>query len=312
MERFSKILVGVDLGWADRTVAEELSEPNLEAVRQALWLAKANSASVHFLFCLDLSAKALQLIRETSGSEVNVLQEAETKLANLVAEANSGGIEADSSVVIGKSWLQIIHQVLKNKYDLVVIGTRHKGVVEGLLLGSTATKLVRKCPCAVWVTKPLKDNVHRSIVVAHDLRSVGEHALELGCSMAESQKAHLHVVHAAEFNDYLDMMPDAFPREELIKDYREKVEQTIKQQLDRIKLTVPATVHVPIESPEFAILDCAKKNHADLIVIGTVGRTGISGFITGNTAERLLPRIPCSLLTVKPAEFRSPVELTEA
>ena len=48
MKRFNKILVGVDLSWGDCFVADELSEPNAEAVRQALWLAQLNSASVDF------------------------------------------------------------------------------------------------------------------------------------------------------------------------------------------------------------------------------------------------------------------------
>lgn len=57
MKRFRKILVGVDLSWGDRLVADELSAPNAEAVRQALRLAQLNSASIDFLFSLDLSAR---------------------------------------------------------------------------------------------------------------------------------------------------------------------------------------------------------------------------------------------------------------
>jgi nucleotide-binding universal stress UspA family protein len=45
--------------------------------------------------------------------------------------------------------------------------------------------------------------------------------------------------------------------------------------------------------------------------MGTVGRTGIRGLITGNTAERLLPQIPCSMLAVKPTGFESPITIDE-
>ena len=48
---------------------------------------------------------------------------------------------------------------------------------------------------------------------------------------------------------------------------------------------------------------------SDLLVMGTIARTGIAGFIVGNTAERLLPRIPCSVLAIKPEGFVSPVTL---
>ena len=56
-------------------------------------------------------------------------------------------------------------------------------------------------------------------------------------------------------------------------------------------------------------MNCIKQHAVELLVMGTVGRTGISGFITGNTVERLLPQIPCSLLAVKPPGFESPVSL---
>ena len=57
MKRFKKILVGVDLSWGDRLVSNELSAPNEEAVRQALWLAKLNAASIDFFLLLGFIAK---------------------------------------------------------------------------------------------------------------------------------------------------------------------------------------------------------------------------------------------------------------
>ena len=66
MKEFKKILVGVDLSWSDRFVCQELSTPNAEAVHQAQWIAKLNSASIEFLFALDLSARAQQLMFEVA------------------------------------------------------------------------------------------------------------------------------------------------------------------------------------------------------------------------------------------------------
>jgi len=53
----------------------------------------------------------------------------------------------------------------------------------------------------------------------------------------------------------------------------------------------------------------AKKRNIDLIVMGTVARTGIAGFFIGNTAENVLNQVDCSVLTVKPDEFVTPVNL---
>jgi universal stress protein E len=310
MKRFKKILVGIDLSWADRLVAEELSAPNAEAVRQALWLAKQNTASLDFLFSLDLSVKAQQLIAESSMNESTVMDEAKNRLAELVSKAQQEGVEAQSHVVFGKSWLELIRQVLRKQYDLVLVGTRHVSATQGFLLGSTGIKLLRKCPCAVWVTQPLADQQFDSILVAHDLRLVGDLALELGCSMAELHHAQLHVIHAAEFPELDHMFPAAISAESK-QEYRREAEGHITAQLASADLSLPAKLHFVIEPPGIAIMNCAEQHNIDLIVMGTVGRTGISGFITGNTAERLLPRIPCSLLAVKPPGFKSPVALDE-
>jgi universal stress protein E len=308
MKRFKKILVGVDLSWGDHFVADELSEPNAEAVRQALWLAKLNAASIEFLYSLDLSPKAQELISESSTDESTVLKEARNRLAQLTAQAHAEGVAADGHVVVGKSWLELIRQALRKQHDLVLVGTRHMGAIQGFFLGSTGIKLLRKCPCAVWVTQPRTGQDFDSILVAHDLRKVGDLAMELGCSMSKLQDAQLHVVHAAEFPEFDYMFPARISAERK-QAYRDEAEEHIQKQLASADLPLPAKVHFVIEPPERAVMHCIEQYNVDLVVMGMVGRTGISGFITGNTAERLLPQIPCSLLAVKPPGFVSPVTL---
>ena len=215
---------------------------------------------------------------------------------------------AECHFVIGKSWVELIRQVLRKQHDLVLVGTRHVSAIQGFFLGSTGIKLLRKCPCAVWVTQPPVDQQFDSILVAHDLRPVGDLAMELGCSMAKLHNAQLHVIHAAEFPEFDYMLPARISAERK-QEYRRAAEEHIERQLASADLPLPAQVHFVIEPPDFAIMNCVERQGVDLLVMGTVGRTGISGFITGNTAERLLPRIPCSLLAVKPPGFKSPVAL---
>ena len=54
-----------------------------------------------------------------------------------------------------------------------------------------------------------------------------------------------------------------------------------------------------------------KKLQADLVVMGTVARTGIAGLLIGNTAEAILEQVQCSVLAVKPPGFVSPVKLPD-
>ena len=110
----------------------------------------------------------------------------------------------------------------------------------------------------------------------------------------------------AEYPEFDYMFPASVSAERK-QAYRDEAETHIQTQIAAADLRLPARLHFASEPPELAIMNCVEQHAIDLIVMGTVGRTGISGFITGNTAERLLPRIPCSLLAVKPPGFESPV-----
>jgi universal stress protein E len=312
MKRFQRILVGVDLTQGDVLVSDKLTPPAEEAVARAMWLAKHHSAQLTFFhilppFAEQLDAETQMLLQEFHGHRT-VADHATEVVAKLAEAASQEGLVATSLVAHGTSWLEMIQQVLRESHDLVVIGTRHLGRVKSMLVGSTGIKLLRKCPCPVWVTQPQPEHRANSVLVAHDLRPVGDLAMDLGCSMAKLLNAQLHVVHAAESHQFGQIFFKNVSAEQR-QSYREEAEQRIQSQLDQAELPLPAKLHFSIESPDVAIMNCIEQYSIDLLVMGTVGRMGISGFITGNTAERLLPGIPCSLLAVKPPEFKSPIAL---
>jgi universal stress protein E len=306
MKRFKSILVGVDLAQGDVLVSENLVPLTEEAVAWALWLAKTNSARLFFFHVLPSRALNLdaetQMLLEEDHAKRTVKDHATEVLAKIAESARKEGLAAESLVVHGKSWVEMIRQVLRENHDLVIVGTRHLDPVKSFLVGSTGIKMLRKCPCPVWVTQPQPDRRIASILVAHDLQPVGDLAMELGCSMAELHDARLHVLHAAEYPAFDSILP---------AEYHRDAEQHIAAQLGKFELAQPAQVHVVAVSPDFAILNHIEQHSIELLVVGTVARAGISGVFTGNTAERLLPRIPCSVLAVKLTGFKSPVTLDE-
>ena len=70
-------------------------------------------------------------------------------------------------------------------------------------------------------------------------------------------------------------------------------------------------LHVIEGDATHVVPSLASQLDADLIVMGTVARTGIAGFFIGNTAESILTSIDCSVLAVKPPGFVSPVKLED-
>jgi universal stress protein E len=83
----------------------------------------------------------------------------------------------------------------------------------------------------------------------------------------------------------------------------------IERGLASTPLAGAAELHVGRTSPTQAILEGVERLRPGLVVLGTISRGGIPGLLMGNTAERLVDRIDCALLTVKPADFVCPVSL---
>lgn len=132
--------------------------------------------------------------------------------------------------------------------------------------------------------------------------------MELGCSIAQSHDAQLHVFHAIHFPEMEDMFPSRVSPDDIAKS-RTNAERHIAGQMKRFRLSREAEVHLEYGAAYSHILTLIEGHDVDLLVMGTVARAGVAGFITGNTAERLLSHIPCSVIAVKPTGFNSPVTL---
>jgi len=311
MKRFKNILVGIDLSEGDRFVSDDPAAPTQAAWDRALWLAESNAARLTLMYAIDASTLRLpddeERLPQEIPDETTVCRRAGEVLSKLVDEAQRQGIEAERHVAIGKSWLELIRQVLRNDHDLLIAGTRRFGALKAMLFGSTGMKLLRQCPCPVWITQPNAEQID-SILVAHDLTPVGDLSLELGASMAEIHGSRLHVFHAIEYQEMDEMFPSKVSSE-TVADIRNKAAQHIARQLEAFQFSRPPAVHIEAGAAYSQILKLLEQHQIELLVMGTVARTGIAGLITGNTAERLLPHVPCSMLAVKPQEFKSPVTL---
>ena len=316
MKRFKNILVGVDLCSGDLLVSDDLAPPTREAIDRALWLAKENRAELCFFSSLDVPLRTQQIISEHPDSEESVLSHAKQVLSKWVEAAEREGVSSKFRVAFGKSWVQIIREVLKAQHDLVIVGSRKLGPVRRFLLGSTGTKLLRKCPCPVWVTQPQAESRISSVLVATDLTPVSDLAMDLGASMAKQHEAALYVLHVLEYPEEF-FLRQSRRSAELIKEYRKEfkdaAEERLRAQLHRAafsELTEPPQVTIS-EGPVAAeILSQIERHKAQLLVMGTVGRGGVEGVLVGNTAETLLREIPCSVLAVKPEDFESSISLS--
>jgi len=189
---------------------------------------------------------------------------------------------------------------------------------------------LRKCPCPVWLIKSNIQTPYRSILAAVDVDDYypekelkSRHLqniqiLEMASSLALSESADIHIVHVSQImgENVMERVYRIFPDDEVIA-YAEEVKQKHKKILNILiselgKETLDylkPQIHVLKGMPREEIPRLAQKVNADILVMGTVARTGISGFFIGNTAENILMQVDCSILAIKPKEFMTPVTL---
>jgi len=99
--------------------------------------------------------------------------------------------------------------------------------------------------------------------------------------------------------------PGSSLRQEINEEASRRLEEFLESlAVDRAQIRP----HLSSGTPWQEIQRIARHQAADLIVIGTVGRSGIKGLLMGNTADKVLDTCDCSILTVKPDDFVSPIE----
>lgn len=316
MQRFQNILVGVDLSHADRLAASELNPPTREAIRRATWLAEHLSSRVTLFAALDLSAHTRTLLQEEYDQAIrNVEEAANDVLTELAEEARQRGIAVTTRLAFGVPWEEMTREVLRAGHDLVIVGTRDLGPAKRLLFGSTGLKLMRNCPCPVWVTKPDPDWDDLKIMVPSDFSDVSTDALHLAIDGAQLAEAKVHLLHAIDQSIDRHLI-QAGVSDAQIAEYRRAEEEEFEHRLhdqlsqtDYRTLTHGVQVHVKRGPADIVIADAVEDYGADLLILGTHARTGIAGFFIGNTCERLLAQVNCSVMAVKPRGFECPVTL---
>jgi len=318
MSCFQNILVGIDLSHCAQLAPGALPPVAHDLFRRSVWLAQRTSGKLTFFSVLNLTEEVLLMLEEKHRIVVlrKIEDEAGQVLADLVHKAGESGVAARAVFVRGSGWLEIIRQVLREGHDLVLAGTRDSAGVGHRLFGNTAKKVLRRSPCPVWVCRPEPYDRPLSVLVASDFKPVSDTALRLAICLGQSANATIHVLHAIDYPVYhlwLTALPD-----EVGSDYHRRAlahaEQALHDQLERTEqrsLSEPVRVHLAdkVGKPDEVILKCIREYHIDLLIMGTLGRAGVPGVMIGNTAERLLPEVTCSVLAVKPPGFRCPIRI---
>jgi len=140
----------------------------------------------------------------------------------------------------------------------------------------------------------------RHIVCPTDFSPAAAHAVEYAAEMARAFGAELLLLHVIPAMNYpLRSFGMAWP----LPNLHEELRVHAAAELEKVKNGIGSGVSVRTElrdgDAHAQVLACAKANHADLIVMGTQGHTGLKHALLGSTAERVLRLAECPVLTVR-------------
>ena len=315
-----------------------LNEPTVDqtsAVARAVSLAENNRADLTIVDVIPPQVVTVDIGLPSGGPISNELRAAvesdHRKALETMVQSFKERLQIRLDVLVGKTYLEAIRAVLKNGYDLLIKPAENPAWMHRLF-GSDDLHLLRKCPCPVWLMKPPEKANYSSILAAVDFELLppmpSEHALnreilELSASLALSDFASMHIVHAWEALAEKTVLSRGDMSSAGVTDYVEREQARHRNELyglaeelrgwigkEAYDYLSPG-VHLPEGPAKKVIAPLAAQLRADLVVMGTVARTGISGLIIGNTAEAILDQLTCSVLAIKPPGFKTPVKLDE-
>lgn len=297
MEKISVILAATDFS------------PRAQgAVEQAFHVARDTGAKVHLLHVIhrqvleDLASEAKEDVGE-------VMADIEpTVLAKLTDAASAAGGSAQLHVLVGDPFEEMVRFTNEHAVDLLVLAANSfPDLRPGV--GGFAARAVRKAPTRVMLVREPKE-AWQKVVALTDFSFTSLRAVSQAAFICRRDSAELHIVHVYappwEASSYL--APNTRVSPEYREQYLTNLDIELKKFLEPIarELEGLSVVQhlVAGRSVRAAIVEEVRNLGADLIVLGTEGRTGLQGvFTSGTTAEHVLAHAHCSALAIKPDGF---------
>lgn len=309
MQRFKNILAYVDLALDEHP-----------ALARGVRLARYNDASLTAMTAIDEHpAQAHAILRSIHLKDAleTIEREYREQLEQIVQPYREAGLAVETVIAHGSTFIEVIRAALNRQHDLVIKAVSSEGIYHRTFFGSTDMHLLRKCPTPLWLIKPGEPEAFRQILVPLDpnmdegiKHDLGMKLLKLATSLAEMDGAELMIVHAWQAFEEVKLKTLMEPQR--FEEYHRAWGQESSNRTWRFisafgREIKPKSSHLVQGDPGFAIPKFVKDHDIDLVVMGTLGRLGQHGMFIGDTAERILNRLECSVLAVKPAGFISPV-----
>lgn len=277
-------------------LATDFSQASQDALKQAVILATKNASKIYLLHVIPQVIK----LYDWTIDHASLIREANSILQENLEEMRRGVVsEAEAIVVVGNPREEIISQADSLEVNVIMIGSGEKEKGDRFPLGVTAENIIRGTSRPVWVVKRGASEGIKKILCPVDFSSHSRRALVNAVDLSIMFGAELQVVTVAE------KLPRAYRGLPLYlesgkADWEKYCQKELEKFLRNFNFEKIAwNKSVRSGEPHEEILKAAAEMGADLMVMGSLGRTGLFRILMGSVAEKIARELPCSLVMMK-------------
>lgn len=240
-------------------------------------------------------------------------QQAESYLLRITEEMQAEGYTVTPLMTEGDVASTICDVADVQDADLIAMTTHGRSGIEKWVLGSVADRVVRSARQPVFLVRPQENQMPvgsiRRILVPLDGSQLAERALTEAAELAKSNRSEIWLLQSVEFPEYwgeeyagMHSLPAMISTEEQEIAAREYLLQIAERLTSE---QIPAQIVVTTGHAASAISDVVADNDIDLIVMSTHGRSGLSRWVFGSVAEKVVRLAECPVLLIRAQDPQS-------
>jgi nucleotide-binding universal stress UspA family protein len=262
-------------------VCTDSSPDSQGAIDGALALAQACGSKIYLLQVLEFNpefeAQAPEFVAQREDKIRAYMESVKTVTSQL-------GVPFEIRVRRGESaYAGIVEEALKIKPDMIIMGRRGGSRLFRLMMGNVTARVIGHAPFHVLVVPKGSSLAFKKILIASDGSPHSDAAWEEALYIARRVGSELTALSVARNEGELEMAKD--------------IVAELKTRADRAGKGLSSLV--VMGRPYEVIIQVAKINSMDLIVLGAMGKTGLESLLMGSVTERVIAHAPCAILVVK-------------
>ncbi|MAM11635.1 MAG: hypothetical protein CML23_14480 [Rhizobiaceae bacterium] len=276
-------------------LATDFSERSDRALRRATLLARQLGTSLSIVHVVD-DDQPRRIVDSERDAASTLLRELQSTVQNV------DGIPCETRIVLADPFAGIARAAEEALPDLLVIGPHRRQALRDVFVGTTAERTIRSVRCPVLMVNAPPVGSYNHVMLTTDLSEGAEHAANVCKMLGIARGAKVSIVHVFDtpaLHLAMSHAISAVARQAYLEDERKQASRDLSAFVKSVDWrSIRQDVRQLQNSPAEEILTASREESADLVVVGTHGRSGLARYLLGSVAEEVLRKADRDVLAV--------------